>query len=134
MKQEYLLAAGVFIIFVAFAMLNLPTTEKLQTGVVVRDDGILGFNANVDALHFGSVPKGNIGERKIILKNDNDFSKIVKLKARGEVVSWLQFPENNFELAPKTTKEVLVRMNVPANTNSGEFVAEIIISTKRKWL
>jgi len=138
MKNNYFLFAVCFI--AAFAItfaaiyMNSPRTEKLDAEVTVKSDGVLGFAADPGIANFGSVPRGNVGERRIILKNENTFPKTIRFTAQGEIGPWIYFRENNFILAKNETRQVIVNVKVPVDAAYGTHKGEIITSMKRKWL
>jgi hypothetical protein len=128
---------GLVAVPLAFVLLSAYTQKEikiLDADVLVRSDSVLGFNADADALHFGSIPRGADGERRIILTNNDSFPKIVKLKARGEVGDWIYFPVNGFVLeSGGVLEQVPVRMHIPGDARPGKYAAQVILEIKRKW-
>jgi len=125
----------VFFAATLFVMLaNSPRVETLQAEVTIKDDGFLGFAADPGIANFGSVPRGNVGERAIILRNENEFPETIKFTAKGEIGPWISFQENNFVLGRNETKQVIVNVNVPNDAALGVHKGEIVTLMRRKWL
>ncbi len=131
--------AGIlFVVFFAATLIMVfatsPRVERLPASVAIADDGKLGFAADPGIANFGSVPRGNIGEREIVLKNYDDFPKTIRLAANGKIKDWIYFPENNFVLEKNEMRKVAVGVIVPNDAASGKHDGTIIALIKRKWL
>ncbi len=132
--NKYLLFAISFTIVFAVLYLNSPRIEKLPAEVSVKDDGVLGFAADPGIANFGSVPRGNVGERRIILRNEDNFPKTIKFMATGKIGRWISFQENNFVLAKNETRQVIVNVNVPNDAQYGIHKGEIVTLMRRALL
>ncbi len=83
-------------------------------------DDYVGINAGSDALHFGTIPPGNSGERYIILNNTNTFPVRVTSTFKGEAgkYAWTE-PER--VLSPGEGKEITILLTVPPSLPQGNY-------------
>ncbi|MFC2136037.1 hypothetical protein ACFLTH_15590 [Bacteroidota bacterium] len=74
----------------------------------------VGLVGDRDAVKFGGIMPGGSGERGINVSNDFDFPVKIRITTKGEKSDWITIKENNFILEPHTSKEVKLRVNIPA--------------------
>ncbi len=110
----------------------ITKTEISADVEVVAKENFAGFNTDKDALHFGMVSPGSIGERRIVVTNDGDyFKRKVTLIAQGELARWIFFPENGFVLKPKESKKVAVQLWMPDNAAIGNHNGKVVVMMAR---
>ena len=86
----------------------------------------LGFNVEGDALHFGTIPRGQTGVRHIKLFQDYSYPiKVVMILSKDEVSKWVTVSDNEFILEPNTTKDIKVTLFVPNDAKAGNYTGKL---------
>ena len=98
----------------------LPIYDVKEFDMDVYIGNTAGFNIDTDAVHFGIVPPGSGGERKIILKA-GPLKTMVKIEAYGEIAGWIQASDNYFILEPNEGRDVTVFVAVPQNAKVPDY-------------
>ncbi len=130
LKFVILLWAVVILWLLLFSYYAIPKkVSGLAMDMAVKPK-TLGLNADTDALHFGIIPPGNSGFRKIVV-NSKEHYRIVVEASDKELVDWMTVSENNFIMEPGTTKELEVTIDVPKNATEGNYTGDLIISFYR---
>jgi hypothetical protein len=106
--------------------------DKINMDVTVGEK--IGFNADTDALHFGTLYSGAESTRSLFIKNSNKFPIIVTIKNMGEFSNWIELENNNIFLNKNQNTSILYRIKTPHNTNHGEYKGTSIIYIKRKLI
>jgi hypothetical protein len=116
-----------FILFYSYYMVLQVREIKMQ--LTIGDH--IGFNVDTDALYFGTIPPGGIGNREIHIKNENYTQVKVNIKIFGPARKWIQVTNNNFILKKGESKDITFYSYVPKNIAYGIYNGEIkIIFTK----
>lgn len=123
--------AGVVISSLFVAMSAPAEIKEFDMYLTVGEH--IGFNVDIDAIYFGTLPQEGAGSRRIILKNDEDFSKKVKISASGELADWVWLEENNFVLSKNETKEVRIYVSPPEYAEFGNYTGKLRITFRKVY-
>jgi hypothetical protein len=104
---------------------NVLEIRELDTDVTVHNS--IGFNLDSDALHFGIVPPGGVGNRNITITNNFNQDCIVNIKFQGEMSDWLDVSENNFELKQNEKKDLKFVIKPPEYMGKKDYNSKIIM-------
>lgn len=91
----------------------------------------LGFNADTDKLYLGTVPRGNIASRRVIIENKEYEKSVIRLKVLGELKDWITVSENNFVLKKDESKQVEIEATVPENAEPRNYDSRLVITFTR---
>lgn len=113
---------GVYFIFYSILLVDVT---RLKYDFKVSDH--IGFNADADYLHFGTVLSGSLAQRSFTVNNLKCNLCIVKIKVIGSNKNWISISENSFKIYGNETKAVLAKLSVPADAPKGNYTGYIII-------
>ncbi len=85
----------------------------------------MGINVNASALWYGTIPRGGIAKRDLIITNGDSWPRRVWIRAEGEIAEWLSVTDNGFLLQPDEGKKVGVVVKVPMDAELRNYTAEI---------
>lgn len=88
----------------------------------------LGFNTDTDKLYLGTVPRGNIASRYILVENKEYEKSVIRLKISGELKNWITVSENNFVLKKGESKLIKVEAIVPENAELKNYKSRLVIT------
>lgn len=91
----------------------------------------LGFNADTDKLYLGTLPRGNMVSRYVIVENNEYEKSVIRLKIFGELKDWITVSDNNFVLKKGESKQVKVEATVPENAELKEYDSRLVITFTR---
>ncbi len=83
-------------------------------------DTIAGLNVDVDAVHFGKIPPGASGARKMNVTAGN-YLTMVSFEHYGAISEWTSVTENDLILSPNGTREIFVQVSVPEDTATPDY-------------
>lgn len=131
MKRKTFLFLNIFII-VLFILLfiliyDFLLVDKYRLKYDFRVSTNVGFNADVDYMHFGGVPLGGSAFRSFSVNNDECDVCNVKIKVRGGGKDWILLSEDSFRINKNQTKSVLATLRVPSDTRLGVYSGEFVI-------
>ena len=132
MKLNRLIIILLLIIFAAvissrFLLSSFFLKDYEELNVYVTVENIVGFNADTDALYFGTMPPGGIGNRDIFLFNDDCDKCRVSLKGDGEIANWLSISDNNFVMFKGDNKTINVKVYIPSDAEYDNYTAKLKI-------
>lgn len=126
------LVAGLLILAAVAAMLGtaaLTTRFFLARENVLRIEEVpmdfkvgdyVGIVTDADALHFGTVPPGNTGQRFVSLRNDNTFPVRITITFRGEAGKYA-WTEPELLLGEGEARNITVSVHVPEGLAHGNY-------------
>ena len=85
----------------------------------------VGVNTDTDALWFGTVMPGEMGNRWINI-NSTEQSKVV-LEVSGELASWVSVSDNNFIVESGENKSIKVTALVLETAKYGDYAGKLNI-------
>jgi len=91
--------------------------------------GVLGLNADRDALNFGKIMPGNSGKRFLEIGFDKKAQVIIV--PEGELAEWITVSPSNLMLEPGDKKEVTLTANVPGSAEERKYTGKIKLYFKR---
>lgn len=118
-----------FIVGMAFWNWYVIDMKQVPIDVTVTNTSLLGFNADTDMLHFGTVNPGGGGTRKTTAVSAEQAMLIIKTK--GVAGTWVRVSANNVLLSPNERKDIFFDMTVPNGTASGQYNGTAIITYHR---
>ena len=90
-------------------------------------DDYLGIVTDNDALHFGTIPPGNRGQRFISLKNDNTFPVRITIIFKGEAGKYT-WTEPELTLNGGEAREITIMVTVPSDLAHGNYTGTAYIT------
>ncbi len=89
MAARLALCIALFMVIGFFGVLSFYYSVVLVSVETVAMDGSVGphiaFNADRDALHFGTTPPGSVSERRLTVSNFKDYPVNVKVRLAGNI-------------------------------------------------
>lgn len=114
------------------ALTSLAVIQEIKTlDIQLTVANHLGFNVDTDKLYLGTIPRGNIGSRGVIVDNYEYQKSVVRLKVHGELKDWITVSENNFVLEKGESKLIKVKVNVPEDSELKDYESKLIITFTR---
>lgn len=101
---------------------NILRIEEVQMDFEVDD--YVGINTDADALHFGTVPPGNTGQRFVSLKNDNTFPVVITIAFKGEAGKYA-WTEPELVLDGGEARNITVSVAVPEDMAYGSYIGTV---------
>lgn len=123
-KDFVVISIALIMITVSFTVLgyNLVVVDEVkEIDIILKVDNVVGLNTENDAIKFGRIPPGGIGERKFTLYNDHNQDMRALIYVEGDVADYVKISEKNFWLKPKESKNVSVNVFVPENAEIKEY-------------
>jgi hypothetical protein len=116
----------IFIIGVLASNLSIQSfmifdAKEIKMDIKVVEGDLAGLNIDNDAIHFGRVPRGGGGTRYITLANNNTNPHLIKIKAFGNISSFVYISENSFVMEPYSTKNLTVMAKPPSDLETGYY-------------
>ncbi|MFH1506101.1 MAG: hypothetical protein ABIE94_03905 [archaeon] len=108
---------------------DIIDTKEVAMDLTVGSD--VGFNADRDAVHFGTLDNGGLGQRSINLTNNMNIPLVIELYISGNISDFISFSKNNIEVNPGEFKTVKVFASIPKNGIYGNY-AGILRAVYRK--
>ncbi len=139
MKKIFLTIAAVIVAIVLlanfFSLLryscsSLIKKEATLTVKIIPGMGMLGLNADTDALKFGVVSPGIVAMRKVNVQHSRDAS--VRARMEGELGRWTSISPAEFNLSADETKEVAFEVSVPPYALSGNYSGTAVFCIKER--
>ena len=130
MAKKYIFFILLFIVlfivvYIIFYNILLVDVSRLKYDFRVSEH--IGFNADTDYLHFGTVFSGSFAQRSFTVNNHKCNLCKVKIDVIGENKNWVSVLESSFNIYGNETKAVLATLNVPADASVGNYTGYIII-------
>ncbi len=97
---------------------NILRIEEVPMDFEVDD--YLGINTDPDALHFGTIPPGNRGQRFISLKNDNTFPVMITITFKGDAGKYV-WAEPELTLSGGEARNITISVTVPNDIAYGSY-------------
>jgi hypothetical protein len=118
-----------FLVGMVFWHWYIIDIKTVPIDVQVTNESLLGFNADTDALHFGTVNPTGGGTRKTTVVSSHPV--IVVIKTEGPAGKWVRVSENNIALEPNERRDIIFELTVPAGTAPGSYNGTAIITYHR---
>lgn len=109
----YICIIGIIAIALSFALTKIIFLEAHDIPMDVNVGSGIGFNTDTDAIHFGTIPRGNMGSRNITIENSEHASARILIKTYGEISGWVDVSENNFVLKKGEKRDVKFTIILP---------------------
>ncbi len=107
----------------SFLLLKILTPWKIQSFEAhVKVGDYVGINLDVDKLYFGTVMKGGVGKRGIIVNSPRNA--FVLFSKEGSAADWIVSPKSVF-LTAGQNKSVEFEIKVPSDAKKGNYTANI---------
>lgn len=106
---------------------NFLLVDKYNLKYDFKVSSTVGFNADTDYMHFGSVPLGSNAFRSFSISNDECIVCNVKIKIIGDNKDWIKLSEYSFKIYGNQTKQVIATLDIPTEASPGEYSGEFII-------
>ena len=87
----------------------------------------IGFNADTDALHFGTVYPGGEIRRSLILRNRNPFEVQVLVTNHGPIAPYISLKDTDFMLGPLEETTIGYTLQAPQDTIGMEGYTKVLI-------
>ncbi|MCD4666745.1 hypothetical protein K8R47_02970 [archaeon] len=117
------------LVYLSYSFFNVILYREYLIDLTVGSS--LGFNVDNDAIHFGIIPKGGVGERYIYVDNF-DMEKVkVKIKIYGDLKNWVYVSDNNFYLNKGKVGNVTIYAFVPEDAEYGDYGGKLRIILTR---
>ena len=99
--------------------------HRINMDVIVTDSGIMGFNVDDDAFHFGQLGRGG-GGRRLLKIHQVTEDVLVVIEKKGEIAGWVSNP-NRFIVRSGQEINISFSIGVPADATLGNHTGEAII-------
>ena len=93
--------------------LHKPEIIKISMDLTVEDSNIIGINSDIDALHFGNIPRKGSSIRRVEIANNKDYPLFVSINITGNFAKWINISQNNFILMPREKLRIELKAEVP---------------------
>lgn len=121
----WLILVSVF--FIAYINYTTLDVRYVDFDYKVKGQQHLGFNADTDGLHFGTINQGGAGIRDLEISSEKRARVLIKVLDADNV-----FPNrNDFIIEPNQTTSVQFMAIVPADTPIGNYSGKVRIIFKR---
>lgn len=139
-KKNFFLIVSVIIIFLLIVILiyslrkpktDILHTQEMEVSFKVTDEKIIGINLDIASLKFGTIRAGGSKERDITIINPFDVSVKVDIDFKGKGMECVSIPEYSFVLKSKDKKKFPVTLNVPENTELGNYTGVMKLVMER---
>jgi len=104
---------------------------SISMDLIVEDSNIIGMNADADALHFGTVPKGGGSVRKLDITNKKNYPLSVNISIEGDFADWISISDNNFILQPEESLRVEFETKVPEDAPFRTYNSTAYVTLRR---
>ena len=109
---------GISIAVAVFSSNNIAEIRDIPADVSIGS--IPGFNADTDALHFGTIVSGSYARRSLKVESSED--RIVTAIAYGNISPMITVSENNFFVGPGKPKMIEVTVySPPDDERTGDY-------------
>lgn len=108
-------AAAVSSMITAAAYIYYDTAtiyKTMELGMDVYVDRHPGLNVDADAVHFGKVPPGAGGSRRLTV-TAGEYPTVVSFEHYGDIAQWTSVSENDIFLNPQENATVSIHVSVP---------------------
>ncbi len=112
------------------AVYSIYTTYKVEIIAIdyeVPTDIVLGFNVDVDALHFGEIPRGSTSLRQITVQYHRDARVIMYPLG----IENIYMGRNNFVMPKDTPTTINITVTIPTNATPGKYKGKLKTVFKR---
>lgn len=123
----FILIFVILFIVIYFTFYNLLLLDVTTLKYDFRVSDHIGFNADTDFLHFGSVLSGSFAKRSFTVSNIKCRLCKVSIKVKGDNKNWISLTDNSFNIYGNETKAVLATLNVPADAKPGNYSGYFMI-------
>jgi len=120
--------AGTLLFYNFFIVLDV---EEIGIDLTIGDH--IGFNIDTDAIHFGTLPKGAEGKRKITIENKFDRTVRTNIKIGKDISKFISVSENNFKLKANEEKNVTFIAKAPLDEEFRMYNSTVRIFFTRIW-
>jgi len=116
-----LLLLTVLIILAFFWTDKKSEIKELKIDLIVGN--YTSINLDTDAIHFGTVKKGKVNTltREVVINNNDNVPKKVRLFVKGDLSGLIQISENNFILPPTENKTISITVIVNPERDYGTY-------------
>jgi hypothetical protein len=118
-----------FIVGIAFWHWYILGIKIVPIDVQVTNESLLGFNADTDALHFGTLSARGSGTRKTTVVTAE--RAVVVIKTEGAAGKWVRVSENNILIEPNERHDIIFELTVPEGTSPGAYNGTATITYHR---
>ena len=128
-KKAMVIAVLVAIAF-SFAFWTWISPETLEKDMSINVGGNVGFDVNTTFITFGTVPQDGISIRGVIITNNDNYDKLARFSADGNISSFIQLPPDTLVKAHQNTT-VNAEAVVPWGAKYGEYTGKFKILLTR---
>jgi hypothetical protein len=143
MKLKYLMIIFILIgIFIGISIIIINDHYKpkdkfnILFDFTLTEDQKMGFNVDIDKLHFGKFNLNGGSKREIEIYNNHSYREKLEIdvaSANGSMGSWFYFHPKDGIIIPPKEKITMEIMVYPKNAKIGFYEGEIIIRTYKPW-
>lgn len=119
---------GVFLFSNLIDYLSVLEKQQLYANVIVSDH--YGVDVNSSALMFGMITGGSSSVRKTTITNDHNQEVNVEIFVEGDIKEFMQISENDFNLKPDESKEIVFTAIAPRDKELGIYEGKVIFVIK----
>ncbi|MBI2662566.1 hypothetical protein HYX11_03845 [Candidatus Woesearchaeota archaeon] len=123
-KKRWLLITILLIILISLTIfLTRPKSEVKELKMDLIIGNHTGINLDADALHFGTIKKGEVKTltREVIVNNNYTYPKKVRLSIKGDLSEIIKISENNFILLQGENKTISITAIVNPERDYGTY-------------
>jgi len=124
----FVMAIVLVVNFYVLSQHSCTTLQKIEATLTVKiipGLGMLGLNADTDALRFGVVSPGIAAMRKIYIEHSEDA--VVQVRMQGELASWTSISPETFNISQGESKEVIFEVSVPKYALPGNYTGAAVL-------
>ena len=125
------IVACIFLTIIAYNSVVVVETIYFDAHLNVSDH--LGFNNDIDKIHFGSViaQMGGVSERAVIYMNTNNFTVMIKVKATGDIAPYLTAPKQDIIVEPQEIIKIPLKVQILPTNEYKELNGIVTLNVKR---
>jgi len=120
-----------FLAFAVYSNMQIELVKTFSMDINVVEAGVIGFNIDADAVHFGRVMSGGSSTKMINLTGSNR-TRYVRAYAYGSLGEWVGFSENPVILGNNSYRELYVSAVVPDSAAYGSYNGTIKLVFMKK--
>jgi len=125
----FLVSATITSLFYVFYVI----TDIIEFDMDVEIGNKVGFNLDPDAIHFGTIFRGNKGMRYLTINHSKNRPIKIIIKATKGMGEWLDYSDNYFLLEKNNKKMIILTLNVPKDASFGKYYGKLRVYIKRKF-
>ena len=120
-----------FLVFAIYSNMQVELVKSFSMDIKVVELGVIGFNIDTDAVHFGRVMSGG-SSTKMINLTGSSRTRYVRAYAYGSLSEWVGFSENPIIIGNASYRELYVSAVVPDGADYGNYNGTIKLVFMKK--